>query len=104
MTFLTKKLRQPITAYEEQHSEITLRTPGMAEVNAIKAYPYTLCPDDDGAVEIRIKPVLVSKYIEMLADIPASAVKQIHPADVFEIGNALMGFFTGNSEAAASSD
>ena len=103
MTWKTKQLRRPIMSFGVQITELVLREPGMSEVNDIKAYPYTVCPDEDGGVEIRIKPLLVGKYIQALADVPAGAVKEMHPADVFEIGNELMGFFMGGSQDEAAS-
>ena len=105
MSWVTKTLRQPITAHGEVLTVLELREPTMGDMQKIHAFPYTVSGDSaTGEFDMRPKPQLVGRYIEELAAIPPSSVKQLHPADVFEIGMLMIGFFTGGSASANSKD
>jgi len=86
------KLTRPITAHDQELSEITLREPTGQEILDI-GFPYLIIvgEGDETAMEIRSKTI--GKYISKLAGIPPSSVGQLSGADLSGLMAVVLGFF-----------
>ncbi|MDU8357979.1 phage tail assembly protein [Pseudomonas syringae group sp. J309-1] len=82
-------LAVPITAHDQEVTEITLRRPTTKEVRAIKALPYKI--DKDEAVTLDMD--VAAKYIAVCASIPASSVDQLDISDFNTLCWEIAGFF-----------
>jgi len=79
----------PITAHDQELSELNLRRPTVPEVRAIKALPYKI--DKDEAISLDMD--VAAKYIAVCAAIPPSAVNQLDLSDLNTLAWEIAGFF-----------
>ncbi|HEV7286022.1 MAG TPA: phage tail assembly protein [Kaistia sp.] len=94
MTTIT--LKRPITAHGEEVTKVTLRD---LEAGDIIVCGYPLQINDGGATPIA---GAVAKYIERLGNLPASAIKKMHPADFSACLQVIIGFFGDTDGSPAS--
>lgn len=86
------KLNKPVTAYDEQITELTLREPTTEDIIEMGLPTLIVITDDDKpAVEIRQK--VIAKYISKLGSVPLSTVKSLAPSDYSNCSGVVMGFF-----------
>ncbi len=84
-------LNKPITAHGETLHVLELREPTYDEIEALGIpFSYT------ASGEMNLNTASALKYIPVLAGIPRSSAKQMTPGDIFLVGMAIMGFFTGS--------
>ncbi|BBV67553.1 MULTISPECIES: phage tail assembly protein [Enterobacteriaceae] len=84
-------LSKPITAHGEEVRVLELREPTYDEIESLGIpFSYT------ASGEMNLNTASALKYIPVLAGIPRSSAKQMTPGDVFSVGMAVIGFFTGS--------
>lgn len=93
------KLSKPITANGEEVSELQFRDPtGEDVIN----YGLPMMFNEDGMTDIKMN--VVAKYVQKLASIPLSSVRQIAPSDMAVLAVTVAGFFGEPEPASPSPD
>lgn len=97
------KLSKPVTAHDEQISELTLREPTTGDIIDI-GMPTLIILGDGGETGVEIRQKVVAKYISKLSGTPMSSVRDLSPKDFSACQAVVMGFFgEGGSEKKDSS-
>lgn len=89
----TLALTKPIKAHGEDVTQLVFRAPSGEDILKVGSPPFLV--DDKRRTHIDL--VTTAEYVELLADIPASSVKQMSPADLMSAFGMVAGFF-GASE------
>ncbi len=83
------KLASPITAHDQELTELKLRRPAVQEVRAIKSLPYKIDQNDEVSLDMETS----AKYIAVCAGIPPSSVNQLDLSDFHTASWAIARFF-----------
>lgn len=83
------KLANPISAHDEELTELKLRRPTVQEVRAIKSLPYKIDQNDEVSLDMETS----AKYIALCAGIPPSSVNQLDLSDFHTASWAIARFF-----------
>lgn len=86
-------LSKPISAHDEKISELTFREPTGDDLMACGEMPFALETKKSGATLTHISTDALALYIERLAGIPMSSVKQMTPKDFMGAFGIVAGFF-----------
>lgn len=81
-------LSRPIQAHGDEITALELREPTGKDIRII-GMPMSIGADE--SVTMLAAPV--ARYIATLAQIPASSVDALHPADFMSIATVVLGFF-----------
>lgn len=85
-------LSKPIKAHDEEISEIVMREPTPDDVMEL-GYPFIVVFTESESTGIEFRPKVVARYIQRLAQVPASTVKAMTLADLSACQAAVQGFF-----------
>lgn len=97
----TVKLSTPITAHDEEVSELEFREPTTKDIIDI-GLPTLIILSEDASTGIEVRQKVVAKYISKLASIPKSSVESLSPKDFSACTKVVMSFFgEGDSEKKA---
>ena len=87
----TVQLSTPITAHNEEVSELTFREPTTKDTIEIGLPTLIIISEGETGVEVRQK--VVAKYISKLCSIPKSSVESLSLKDFSACTKVVMGFF-----------
>ncbi|QLI80789.1 phage tail assembly protein [Chitinibacter fontanus] len=90
-------LRKSVQAFESLVSKLELAEPTGELVEEIGDYPFYPAQGPSGDPVMKLSPKVLHQWIVRLGDVPESAVRAMHPSDVWQIGMALAGFFAAGS-------
>lgn len=82
-------LTKAIQAHDEEHTELELREPTIADARAVKSLPYFIGADE----EVSLKTDICARIIVRCAAIPSSSVDQLDLSDFNTICWWITGFF-----------
>lgn len=90
----TVKLITPITAHDEEISELTFREPTTKDTIEI-GLPTLIIISEDKSTGVEVRQKVVAKYISKLCGIPKSSVECLSLTDFSACTKVVMGFFGG---------
>jgi hypothetical protein len=92
-------LSTPITAHDQEITELEVREPTVADARAVKSLPYFVGSEE----EVSMKTEICARMIVRCAAIPSSSVDQLALSDLNTICWWIVGFFLSSKPGTTTS-